>query len=35
VARAQSRHLLNHLIAGNFHDLVSSVQRGAAVAASH
>ena len=35
VARAQSRHLLNHLIAGNFHDLVSSVQRGAAVTASH
>jgi len=27
VARAQSRHLLNHLIAGDFHDLVSSVQR--------
>jgi hypothetical protein len=25
VARAQSRHLLNHLIAGDFHDLVSSV----------
>ncbi len=36
VARAQSRHLLNHLVAGDFHDLVSSVQRGAAsAAASH
>src|SRR5438445_6848488 len=28
VARAKSRHLLNHLLAGNFDDLVAALQRG-------